>query len=236
MDVVYRLSSEDVLSFVSNRENGEEVLNQVRRSFSCMEELQVFVEVVEGAINSEKKDRFTHIDIDVNQLQLVANYPEDVKFLSKGATLLALETANHLFHLSLDQDWGDKFLSYGIYRKDYYATNKYTLCNLVSEALAEQIERDSLFEYSLSYFIRLFAEFLANGKEHVELRKDDESSVLVDRVIFEEYLEEEDDTNPDFPKMFNEFLNLYTFDDVQEFLDTLTRRGNSYFLFDNIRC
>ncbi len=231
MDVVYRLCSEDVLSFVSNRENGEEVLNQVRRSFSCMEELQVFVEVVESAINSEKREKFTEIEIEANHLDLVENYPEEVKLLPTGTTLLALETANHLFHLGLDQDWGDKFLTYDIYRKDYYATNKYTLCNLVSEALDEQIERDSFYEYSLPYFVRLFAEFLANRKEQVELRKDDESAVLVDRDIFEKYLEEDDDTNPDFPKTIKEFLNLYTFDDVQEFLNTLTRIGHSYFLY-----
>lgn len=231
MDVVYRLNSEDVLSFVSNRENGEEVLNQVRRSFSCMEELQVFVEVVEGAINDEKKDKCTQIEIVVNQLQLVVNYTEDVKLLSTGTTLLALETANHLFHLSLNQDWGNKFLSYDIYRKDYYFTNKYTLFNLVSEALAEQIERDSFYEYSLPYFIRLFAKFLANGKEQVELRKDDESMVLVDRDIFEEYLEEEDDVHQDFPKNIPDFLNSYIYDDVQEFLYSLTQRNNSYFLY-----
>jgi hypothetical protein len=231
MDVVYRLCSEDVLSFVSNRENGEEVLNQVRRSFSCMEELQVFVEVVESAINSEKREKFTQIEVEADHLDLVENYPEDVKFLSTGTTLLTLETANHLFHLSLDQDWGDKFLTYDIYRKDYYATKKYTLCNLVSEALDEQIERDSFYEYSLSYFVRLFAEFLANGKEQIELRNDDESFVLVEKGILEKYLEEEDDTNPDIPKTIKEFFNSYTFDDVQEFLDTLTRRGNTYYLY-----
>ncbi|MDT2391725.1 hypothetical protein ABQD97_20350 [Enterococcus avium] len=231
MDVVYRLCSEDVLSFVSNRENGEEVLNQVRRSFSCMEELQVFVEVVESAINSEKREKFTQIEVEANHLDLVENYPEAVKLLATGTTLLVLETANHLFQLSLAQDWGDKFLTYDIYRKDYYATNKYTLCNLVSEALDEQIERDSFYEYSLPYFVRLFGEFLANRKEQVELRKDDESAVLVDRDIFVRYLEEDDDTNPDFPKTIKEFLNSYTFDDVQEFLNILTRRGNSYFLY-----
>lgn len=231
MDKIYRLSSEDVLSFVSNRENGEEVLNQVRRSFSCMEELQVFVEVVESAVNSEKREKFTQIEIGANHLDLLENYLEEVKFLSTGTTLLALETANHLFHLSLGQDWGAKFLTYDIYRKDYYATNKYILCNLVSEALDEQIERDSFYEYSLSYFVRLFAEFLTNRKEQIELRKDDESVVLVDRNIFEKYLEEDDDTNSDFPKTIKEFLNSYNYDDVQEFLDTLTRRGNSYFLY-----
>ena len=114
MDVVYRLCSEDVLSFVSNRENGEEVLNQVRRSFSCMEELQVFVEVVESAINSEKREKFTQIEVEANHLDLVENYPEAVKLLATGTTLLVLETANHLFQLSLAQDWGDKFLTYDL--------------------------------------------------------------------------------------------------------------------------
>lgn len=231
MDVVYRLCSEDVLSFVSNRENGEEVLNQVRRSFSCMEELQVFVEVVENAINSEKREKFTQIEIEANHLDSVENYPEDVSILSTGATLLALETVNHLFHLHLEQNYGDKFLSYDIYQKDYYTQNKFTLCNLVSIALDEQIERDSFYEYSLPYFIRVFAEFLANGKEQIVLTNDDNSAVLVDRDILEEYLEEDDDTNPDFPKNINDFLNSYIYDDVQEFLYTLTRRGNRYFLY-----
>lgn len=231
MDVVYRLCSEDVLSFVSNRENGEEVLNQVRRSFSCMEELQVFVEVVESAINSEKREKFTQIEVEANHLDLVENYPEEVKLLATGTTLLALETANHLFHLHSEQNWCGKFLSYDIYRKDYYSTNKYTLSGLVSKALEEQIEHVSFNEYLLPYFVRMFTEFLANGKEQIELRNDDESFVLVEKGILEKYLEEEDDTNPDFPKTIKEFFNSYTFDDVQEFLDTLTRRGSSYYLY-----
>ncbi|WP_314576477.1 hypothetical protein [Enterococcus gilvus] len=233
METVYRICSEDVLSCLSNRENGEEVLNQVRRSFSCMEELQVFVEVVENAINREKKDNFTPIEIKENQLDLVVNYPEGVNTLPTGATLLVLETANYLFHLLLEQYWGGKFLSYDIYRKDYYSCDKYTLDNFVSNDLESIIEQDSSYEYSLQYFMRLFGKFLANGEEQIILRKDDESSVVIERTILEEYLTDDDDVTMDYPKTVEDFQNKYIYDDVHELLEYLKRQGKKYFQFGN---
>lgn len=231
MDVIYRLCSEDVLSFVSNRENAEEVLNQVRRSFSCMEELQVFVDVVESDINCDKRKKYSLITIEANELNLLEIFPSDVYTLPIGFTLLALETANYLFHLHVEENWSGKFLSYDFYRKDYYSLDKYTLKSIVSETLEEQIERDSFYEYSLKYFIRLFVKFLANGKEYIELAKDDESAVLVDREILQYYLEEDDDVNPDFPKTVKDFKETYIYDDVCEFLSYLERTGRSYFQY-----
>jgi len=231
METVYRICIEDVLSFVKNKENSEQVLRNVRSYFTCMEELGYFVKESESIINSEKKDKYSLIKIRLNRLDRIKNYPEDVYTLSSGKPLLVLETEYHLFQLFVEENWSGKFLSYDVYRKDYYMPDRYTVFNLVSEALHEQAERDSDFEYSLHYFIRLFVEFLANGREHIELGNDDESAVLVDREIFEEYLEDEDDTNPHFPKTVKEFLEVYIYDNVHEFLETLKRSGNSYFLY-----
>lgn len=231
MQTIYRICSEDVLSFVKNKENGEQVLKAVYSAFTCMEELGYFIEETESIINRDKRDKYSLIEIKLNKLATVDNYQEDVYKLSSGHMLLVLETDYHLFYLFVEENWSGKFLTYELYRKDYYCLEEYRLFNIVSETLSDYIERVTDFEYSLQYFIRFFAEFLANGSEHIELTKDDDSAVLVDRYQFEKYLEEEDDVNPDYPKTVKEFMKSYTYDDVQEFLDTLGRRGYSYFLY-----
>ncbi len=104
MESIYRISSEDVSQYLGNRKNEKRVFNQVRRSFSCTEELQV------------------------------------------------------------EENCCGKFLSYDIYRKDYYSSEKYTLFNLVSKAFEDRAKQVTLSEYFLDYFIRSFAEFLANGE------------------------------------------------------------------------
>lgn len=231
MQTIYRICSEDVLSLVKNKENGEQVLRHVFSAFSCVEELGYFIEETESNINHEKVDKFSLIEIKLNRMDTVDNYSEDFHSLSSGHMLLVLETAHHLLHVFVEECWSGKFLSYDLYRKDYYLPERYTLFNIVSQELNDLIEKDSSFEYSLHYFVRFFAEFLANGREHIELTKDDDSSVLVDKDIFKSYLEDEDDTNPDFPKTVEDFMKSYTFDDVEEFLSVLSRRGSSYFLF-----
>lgn len=232
MEVVYRLCSEDVLSFVSNKENGAEIMKQVQRSFSCMEELKVFVEVVESAVNWEKNEKFSLITVVENRLDLLEKTQDHIYTLPSGFTLLSLETDNHLFLLHVEENWCGKFLSYDVYRKEYYSRENYTLMSVVSEALQEQIERDSFYEYSMTYFVRLFVRYLANGKEIIELAKDDESVVLVDKEILQDYLEEDDSGSPDFPKTVKDFKEQYIYDDACEFLNYLSRTGRSYFQYN----
>lgn len=233
MQTIYRICSEDVLSFVKNKENGDQVLKAVYSSFTCMEELGYFIEETETNINNDKKDKHSLIEIKLNELEAVECCEEDVYSLSSGFMLLVLETRYHLFHLYVEENWSGKFMSYDVYRKDYYSLDGYKLIQLVSEALPEQIGRDSFFEYTLIYFIKLFIKYLTNGKDYIQLAKDDESTVLVDRDVLEKYLREDDDVNPDYPKNVRDFLKSYIYDDVQEFLNTLSRRGDSYFLFRN---
>lgn len=233
METIYRISSEDVSQYLGNRENEKKVFNQVRRSFSCMEELQVFVEIVERSINREKNDNEMLIHVEVNQLDSVNNCFKSIHTLPTGFTVLALATTNYLFHLQVEENWCGKFLSYDIYRKDYYSSEKYTLLNLASKALEDRTEQGPPYEYFLDYFIRLFAKFLANGEEQIVLSKNEETSIVIARTVLEDYLAEDDDVNADYPKTVNEFENQYIYDDVFEFEFYLNKSGKTYFQYEN---
>lgn len=223
METVYRICSEDVLSFVKNKENGGLIMNTVRRTFTCMDELESFVEAVECELNEKKHDKFSLIEIKLNRLHLVRDYP-NVLTLEHGDMLLVLETEYHLLHISMEENWSGKFLSFDFYRKDYFSSDDYKLYNILSDALIEQIEKYSFFEFSLEFFIHLFVSFLTDDREYIALKNDDESVVLVDRYMFDDYLGK--DVNLGTTKALNEFKNEYTYDDVNEFLDYLVRIWN----------
>ena len=214
---VYRLCTKDVESFLTNKEHLAIVAERVRKDFSCMESLSYFVKSVEEQLRSEQKASRLTIHVLEDNFKRLTNKTVQLK---RGEVFLRLETQQYGMRVYLhSNEWSGAFLAYEFYSKEEIGH----ICEM-NESLSDGLARLDIDtkEPTVWDCYLLFSRFLSSETELVFLCAKD-YALVVSEWILEEYIEDVDGAEEDFPESVVDFLDTYTEVDteaVQDHLDT----------------
>ncbi|EPI02327.1 hypothetical protein D920_00383, partial [Enterococcus faecalis 13-SD-W-01] len=190
---VYRLSTEDIERFLTNKEHLAIMTERVRNDFSCLNWLEYFIKNEEEQLRSEKKASQLTIHVLKDTFKRLTNKTE----LKRGEVFLRLETQQYGMRVYLDRnEWSGSFLAFEIYNKEEIGH----ICEM-NESLSDGLARLDIDtkEPTVWDCYLLFSRFLTSETELVFLCAKD-YALVVSEWILEDYIEDVDGAEEEFPE------------------------------------
>ncbi|PEH49501.1 hypothetical protein [Enterococcus faecium] len=228
-DIVYRLSTQDICLFLTNKEHLSEVSRRVKKDFSCMEGLKYFIQSVEEQIYNEKKSSQLKVEVIQSNIKLYENNP---LIKETGQELLRFETKKYVMEVLVESnELVNRYISFIIYSKHYYSETEYVSIFETTEDMEEKMEELNSKAFNVWDYYMVFAQFLTSDVELVMLWGFD-YVLTVPESFLEEYIEEVDNPGDNYPTTLTDFLDMYTYVDTEEIQHEMDRKRIPYQRFE----